>query len=309
MTKPRILVILGQTATGKSGLAVKIALRLRSGPTAKKGGGEIISADSRQVYKGLDIGTGKITKREMMGVPHHLLDIASPKKKFTVVQFKALAEEKIKEILGRGKIPIICGGTGFYIEAVTKGITFPEVPPNYELRKRLARKETTALFRTLEKFDPERAKAMDPRNKVRLIRAIEIAMALGKVPKITKVKPMYKFVKIGLYLPQEKLKDKIRIRLFERIREGMINEARKLHRQGLSWKRMHGLGLEYKYMALYLQDKISKQEMAKKLESEIYQYAKRQMTWFKRDKEIKWFDVSDKRQMAQLRSLILKFFD
>ena len=166
MTKPRILVILGQTATGKSGLAVKIALRLRSGPTAKKGGGEIISADSRQVYKGLDIGTGKITKREMMGVPHHLLDIASPKKKFTVVQFKALAEEKIKEILGRGKIPIICGGTGFYIEAVTKGITFPEVPPNYELRKRLARKETTALFRTLEKFDPERAKAMDPRNKV-----------------------------------------------------------------------------------------------------------------------------------------------
>jgi len=292
MTKPRILVILGQTATGKSGLAVKIALRLRSGPTAKKGGGEIISADSRQVYKGLDIGTGKITKREMMGVPHHLLDIASPKKKFTVVQFKALAEEKIKEILGRGKIPIICGGTGFYIEAVTKGITFPEVPPNYELRKRLARKETTALFRTLEKFDPERAKAMDPRNKVRLIRAIEIAMALGKVPKITKVKPMYKFVKIGLYLPQEKLKDKIRIRLFERIREGMINEARKLHRQGLSWKRMHGLGLEYKYMALYLQDKISKQEMAKKLESEIYQYAKRQMTWFKRDKEIKWFDAS-----------------
>src|SRR3989338_11675290 len=124
----KILVILGQTATGKSDLAVKIAKKIH---------GEIISADSRQVYKGLDIGTGKITKREMGGVSHHLLDIANPKRKFTVAEYKKLAEIKIQEIISRDKIPIICGGTGFYIDAVTKGIIFPEVPPNIKLRKSL----------------------------------------------------------------------------------------------------------------------------------------------------------------------------
>ena len=124
--KKRVIVILGQTATGKSDLAVKIA---------RKFNGEVISADSRQVYKGLDIGTGKITKKGRKGVPHYLLDVASPKKKFTVAEYKELAEEKITEILARGKTPIICGGTGFYIDAVTKGVVFPEVPPNLKLRK------------------------------------------------------------------------------------------------------------------------------------------------------------------------------
>src|SRR3989344_1203228 len=137
MVKSKVIVILGQTATGKSNLAVQIALRLRSGPSAQKRGAEIISADSRQVYKNLDIGTGKITKKEMKGVLHHLLDVINPKKKFTVAEYKVLAEEKIKEILARGKTPVICGGTGFYIDALTKGTIFPEAPPNYALRKKL----------------------------------------------------------------------------------------------------------------------------------------------------------------------------
>lgn len=287
MQKPKIIVILGQTATGKSILAVKIA---------KKVNGEIISADSRQVYTGLNLGTGKITKKEMRGIPHHLLDIANPKRRFTVMQYKKLADKKIKEIIACGKIPIICGGTGFYIDAVIKNTIFPEVPPNNKLRKGLSQKSTIALFHELQKLDPRRAKNIDKNNKVRLIRAIEIAQKLGKVPKLQSdtnsayaenVSP-YKFIKIGLFMPLDILKEKIEKRLIKRIKMGMIKEIQNLHKNGLSWKRMEELGLEYRYAALYLQRKITKQEMLDKLNSEIYKYAKRQMTWFKRDPEIKW---------------------
>ena len=291
--KPKIIVILGQTATGKSDLAVKIA---------KKIGGEIISADSRQVYKGLDLGTGKITKKEMQGVLHHLLDVANPKKRFSVAQYKKLADKKIKEIIKRGKVPIICGGTGFYIDAVVKNITFPEVPPNEKLRKVLNKKTAQELFEMLKKLDKTRANNIDKNNKVRLIRAIEIAQKLDKVPKLqgatnsamAEFVAPYEFIKIGLFLPTDILKKKIEKRLLARIKIGMIKEIEKLHRQGLSWKRMEELGLEYRYTALYLQKKITKQEMIEKLNFEIYKYAKRQMTYFKRDKEIKWIDASKK---------------
>ncbi|MFA6353562.1 MAG: tRNA (adenosine(37)-N6)-dimethylallyltransferase MiaA [Candidatus Paceibacterota bacterium] len=281
--QPKIIVILGQTSAGKSDLSVKIA---------KKISGEIISADSRQVYKGLDIGTGKITKKEMRGVPHHLLDVANPKKKFTVVEYQKLAISAMADIVKRNKTPIICGGTGFYIDAVTKGIIFPEVPPNLKLRKVLEKKSVKELFQILKKLDLRRANNIDKNNKVRLIRAIEILKVLGKVPVVKTTPPPYKFIKIGLYLPEDLLKKKIEKRLLVRIRAGMLNEAKRLHGQGLSYSRMEELGLEYRFMALYLQNKITKQEMLKRLNSEIYKYAKRQITWFKRDKDIKWFDSS-----------------
>lgn len=289
----KVIVILGQTATGKSSLAVKIAQKI---------GGEVISADSRQVYKGLDIGTGKITRKEMRGVPHHLLDVVSPKKKFSVTEYKELAEEKIKEIISRGKVPIICGGTGFYIDALVNGIVFPEVPPNNKLRRSLEKKTSLSLFKTLEKLDKERAKNIDKNNKIRLIRAIEIAKALGKVPKVKKIKPKYKFIKLGLYLPEEKLKKKISVRLKKRLALGMLKEAKKLHKEGLSYKKMESLGLEYRGMALHLQKKITLSEMVEVLNREIYQYAKRQMTWFKRDKSIKWIDAS--KQTPRLGRLV-----
>ena len=287
MKKPKVIVILGQTATGKSDLAVKIARKLN---------GEIISADSRQVYKGLDVGTGKITPQEMRDVPHHLLDVADPKKQFSVAQFQMWTNRAIAQIVHRGGTAIICGGTGFYIDAVTRSLTFPEVPPDNALRRRLALVSDRALMLKLKKLDPDRAKNIDPHNKVRLIRAIEIAHSLGHVPHLPRrqVGANYKFVKIGLYLPKEKLKEKISIRLFARIRAGMIAEARKLHKNGLSYKRMRELGLEYRYLALYLQGKITKTELLKNLNIKIYQYAKRQMAWFKRDKEIHWFDASEK---------------
>jgi tRNA dimethylallyltransferase len=290
----KVIVILGQTATGKSDLAVNIARKI---------GGEIISADSRQVYKGLDIGTGKITQKEMKGIPHHLLNVANPKNKFSVVEYQKKAISAMADIVSRGKIPIICGGTGFYIDAVTKGMIFPEVPPNPKLRKILEKKSLIELLKILKKLDLRRAKNIDINNKVRLVRAIEIAKALGKVPQIKQTTPLYEFIKIGLFLPEDLLKKKIEKRLLARMKIGMLNEAKKIHKQGLSWKRMEELGLEYRFMALYLQNKITKQEKLKKLNSEIYKYARRQMTWFKRDKEIKWFNASKKINLKNIIEL------
>jgi tRNA dimethylallyltransferase len=300
MKKPKIIVILGQTSTGKSDFAVEIAKQIN---------GEIISADSRQVYKGMDLGTGKITKKEMRGVPHYLLDICSPSKSFSVNDFKKLADKKIEEILKKGKIPIICGGTGFYIDTVVNDIKFPEVPPNKKLREELSKKTSLELFEILKKLDKERADNIDKNNNVRLIRAIEIATTLGKVPLLNSMKNIntgtnsapaefvpvfpnskFEFLKIGLTLPPEILKERIKLRLLFRIKKGMLKEIKDLHERGISWKRMNELGLEYRYGALELQGKINKEEMVEKLNTEIWHFAKRQNTWFKRDKSIIWIN-------------------
>lgn len=278
--RSKILVILGPTATGKSDFAVKMAEKLN---------GEIISADSRQVYKGLDIGTGKITKKEMRGIPHYLLDVANPKRKFSVSDYKKKAEKAIKEILKKNKLPIIVGGTGFYIQALVDNIVLPEVPPNPNLRKELSKKPAEELFKILKKLDPKRAGNIDPKNPHRLIRAIEISKKLGYVPISYKLKAKsYNPTFIGLDLPDKKLKEKIKKRLEQRIKIGMIDESKKLHKNGLSYKRMRELGLEYRFLADFLERKISKDEMKRLLETAIWQYTKRQRTWFKRDKRIKW---------------------
>ncbi len=295
--RQKILVILGPTATGKSDLAIKLAKKYR---------GEVISADSRQVYKGLDIGTGKITEKEMQGVHHWLIDVVSPKKTFTVADWKKLSEEKIAIMKKRSKLPIICGGTGFYIQSIVDGLVLPEVPPDIKLRKKLETKSLEELVSMLKKLDPERLKNIDQKNPVRLIRAIEIAKSLGKVPKIKMEKSQYDFLQIGLDLPEEDLKKKIYNRLKKRINSGMIEEISSLHKKGLSWDRMNELGLEYRYIAQYLQKKISKDQMIEKLNTEIYKYSKRQKTWFKRDKNIKWFNLKDARKIDSLVSKFLK---
>lgn len=278
--KPKIIVILGPTATGKSDLAVRLA---------KQFSGEVISADSRQVYKGLDIGTGKITKKEMQGIPHHLLNVCDPKKQFTIAPFQKLAQKEIRKIINRGRIPIICGGTGFYIQSIVDNIILPEVPPNSKLRKNLEKKTTQELFSILKKLDPVRASNIDKNNPRRLIRAIEIAKTRGTVPSLA-INPQYESLQIGLTFPKEVSQARIKKRLIARLKTGMIAEAKRLHMKGLSFKRMEALGLEYRFLALYLQGKISKKEMIEKLNTEIWHYAKRQMTWFQRDKRIKWFN-------------------
>lgn len=282
--KPKIIAVVGQTATGKSNFAVELA---------KKLSGEIISADSRQVYTGLNIGAGKITKKEMAGIPHHLLDIANPKRVFSVSDFKTFGEKAIQSILTKNKIPIICGGTGFYIDTLLTGALFPEVPPNEILRKKLEKLTLPKLAEKLKKLDPKRFKTIDQNNPVRLIRAIEIATALGRVPTI-KTKSSYEIFWIGLELPDEILKEKIHVRLLARMKQGMLAETKRLHQNGLSWKRMQELGLEYRFMALHLSGKISKSEMLSQLEIAIWHYAKRQKTWFKRNQDIYWIDPRKK---------------
>ena len=280
--KRKIIVILGPTASGNSALGVKLA---------KKINGEIISADSGQVYKGLDIGSGKITKKEMSGIPHYCLDIISPKKIFTVIDFKKCADKAIEKIFAKNKTPIIVGGTGLYIQAIVDNIILPEVKPNWKLRKELEKKTTGEMFKMLKKLDPERAKNIDPKNPRRLIRAIEIAEKLGKTPKLMSMSRRDLDIRqIGIKLPDEILKINIEKRIKKMLKGGLVAETKKLKKSGLSWKRIYELGFEYKYSALFLRRKISKDEMLAKMLIENWQYAKRQMTWFKRDKRIKWIN-------------------
>jgi tRNA dimethylallyltransferase len=306
--KPKIIVVLGPTSSGKSDLAVELAREIN---------GEIISADSRQVYRHLNIGSGKITQREMRGIPHHLLDVASPftrcatdgGKVFTVADFQKTADKKVSEIVARGKVPIICGGTAFYIQSIVDGIVLPDVPFNKKLHARLEKMSLETLQKKLQKLDMERYKEIDTKNKIRLIRAIEIAQHLGKVPKI-KPAPKYNALQIGLTLPQKELRDRIAKRLQKRLRSGMLNEARNLHDRGLSWKRMEEMGLEYRYMAQHLNEKgtkISHEKMCEEIQLRSQQFAKRQMTWFKRDSRIKWFNP--KKDFSKISHEAIKFLN
>jgi tRNA dimethylallyltransferase len=295
--KPKIIVVLGPTATGKSDLAVNIA---------QKYNGEIISADSRQVYKGMDLGSGKITKKEMLGIPHHLLDIIKPSTFFSMAKYKELANKKIKEIILKGKTPIICGGTGYYIDSVVKNITIPEVKLNLKYRKELEKKSTEKLFELLKKISPERAKTIDKKNKVRLIRALEIAKELGSVPEIIEKPSEYDYIFIGLDTKDQILKDRIALRLTKRIKLGMIKEIQRIHNEGTTWKRLESFGLEYKNTALFLQNKITKEEMIDNLNREIWQFVKRQRTWFKRNKQIVWLDPTDKKVLEKANKVVGK---
>ncbi len=300
MKQHKIIVILGPTASGKSDVAIRLA---------KKLGGEVISAYSRQVYRGMNIGSGKIAcdffvpkfksknKKSKFsvyyssGIPHYMIDIVSPKTDYNVAKFKKMADKIIFNILNRGKIPIICGGTGFWIKAIVDNVKFPEVKPDWKLRQELANKSALQLFKELKKIDPERAEKIDKNNKVRLIRAIEIAKALGKVPSCNPQTTTYNFLQIGIKLPKEKLYQNIEKRLDTRFKQGMIKEVKNLHKKyKVSWKRLENFGLEYKWIALYLQKKLSKKAMQEKLLQAIKNYSKKQITWFKKDKRIKWFN-------------------
>ena len=290
--KNKILVILGPTASGKSDLVVDLA---------KKFNGEVISADSRQVYKGLDIGSGKITKKEMKGVPHYLLDVVHPRTVFNVTKFQKLANKKINEILTRGKLPIVCGGTGFYIQSIVDGTIFPEVKPDLNLRARLETVSLDKLVLMLKKIDPERLKTIDIKNPRRLIRAIEIANSLGGSTSKDFVNNFSKweFLQIGIRTDKEVLWKRIEKRFLLRVKQGIVTEAKKLHQAGLTYKRFSEIGLSYKYLVLYLQNKITKEEFIEKSIQSEQKYAKRQMTWFKRDKRIKWFELSEIKKIKE----------
>lgn len=288
----KLIVIIGPTASGKSNLAVKIARKL---------GGEIVSADSRQVYKRLDIGSGKITKKEMRGVPHHLLNVASPKRIFSAARFQKLGRLAVKKILAKNKLPIICGGTGLYIDSLIYQKEFPAVAPRPKLRKKLGKLPAKKLFEKLGKLDPRRAKNIDRFNRRRLIRALEIAIITKKpVPELTAPQIAdFDVLIIGIKKPKEELEKLIQKRLKKRLRQGMIAEVKNLRaKTGLSWKRLDDLGLEYRFISRCLRKLITEKEMEKLILKESMKYAKRQLTWFKKYENARW--ITNKKEALKL---------
>lgn len=299
MSDTRHLVsIIGPTATGKSDLAVFLAERF---------GGEVISADSRQVFKGLDIGSGKITKAEMHGIPHHLLDVEDVRNEFTVAHFAKAARSAIVDIQSRGKLPILCGGSGFWVDTVTRGLVIPQVPPNEALRKELHAKTNDELYDLLLQKDPVRAATIDRHNPLRLVRALEIAMALGSVPDKTYVAPPYPVLTIGISASKEVIDERIAKRLDARLALGMIDEVRGLLDQGVPPKRLFALGLEYRHVSMYIKGAYAtEKEMRDALLMDIIHFAKRQMTWFKRHKDIEWIGIGEFDKAATITAAWLK---
>lgn len=269
----KIIVVAGPTASGKSDFAVELAL---------KENGEIISADSRQVYKGLDIGTGKITTEEMKGVPHHMLDVVDAGSDFSVAEYTRLAKPILEDILARGKTPIICGGTGQYIDALIYDTEIPAVPPNQTLREELEKKDVDELFAELAEKDPYRADTIDRYNKVRLIRALEIAHELGSVPPLHEPKLLHETEFYLMHPSRELVRHRIEKRLLKRLDEGMLSECKHLLENGVTHEQLEKLGLEYRYMSRHLRGEISYEQMVEELKNKICQYAKRQDTWNKK---------------------------
>ena len=287
--KQKLLVILGPTASGKSSLAVNLA---------KRYSGEVISADSRQIYTGLDIGTGKITQKEMGDIPHHLLNILDVGKKFSVVNFKENADRAIHSVHTGGKLPILAGGTGLYIRAVIDNWLPPEVPIDQILRNTLSDKSPDELFALLQKTDPERARAIDKNNSRRLVRALEITHTLGSVPKIEISFPKdyeqspYNVLQIGLLLEDAELRKRIQMRVTERIKNGFIKEVEELSKK-LSQEQLYEIGLGYRIIAEYPGQMRTKESLIEAITASEWQYAKRQMRWFKRDSRIIWINAQD----------------
>jgi tRNA dimethylallyltransferase len=287
--KPKILVIIGPTASGKTKLAVKLA---------EEFDGEIVSADSRQVYRGMDIGTGK-DLQEYKNIPYHLIDVADPNDDFSLAQYQKQAYGAIDDILKRKKLPIVVGGSGLYLQAVVDGYELSEAKPDLSLRENLEEKSVEELFLELKRINPafaEKINNSDRNNKRRLIRYIEISKTSVNANKIdiTRIntnsgtnlhesKARYEALILGLDRPKEELQERIHKRIIERLEnEDMMGEVERLHNAGVSWKRLESFGLEYKFLSWHLQEKIDYDEMVEQLFTKSKQFAKRQMTWFRR---------------------------
>lgn len=303
----KILVICGPTATGKSSLAVKLA---------KKFNGEIISADSRQIYKGLDIGSGKITEEEKQEIKHYLLDVANPKKRFSSAQYAILANKAIEEITNKNKLPILCGGTGFYIQAVIDNLVIPKVEPDWILRKKMEKLDLYFLQKSLQRNDLKRWERMnesDRKNPRRLIRALEIIEKTGKpTPLVKSGKQTFDVLTIGIFAPLEILKERIEKRLLMRLDKGMVEEVENLLKSGMTFSRLDELGLEYRWLGRYKQGKITYREMVDNLFKDIYAFSRRQMTWFRktlRQSGSKWFDITSQNWLAEVEDKVSLWYN
>ena len=292
---PKLIVIEGTNASGKSSLGVTLAERF---------GGEIVSADSRHVYERLDLGSGKITPEEMRGIPHHLLNVRKPGEFFSMADFQHLAFSAIDGIVSRGRPPFLVGGTGLYVDAVADGYELSDRAPDHCLRAHLETFSTPALYEMLREKMPETD--IDPRNRHRVMRALERLEADDWHPAVKT--PRYTLLKLGVTWPREILKQRIDERLEKRLEEGMVDEVKTLLFEGIPEEFLVKLGLEYKYLTWYITGKISYEQMVEELGNAIKKFAKRQMTWFRRDQRIHWLDMSADpvREASELISAFLE---
>ncbi len=294
--KPKVVVIVGPTASGKTSLSIELA---------KKIDGEIISSDSMQIYKDMDIGTAKVTKEEAQGINHYLIDFVSPADRYTVSDFKKDAEQAINEILLKGKTPIVVGGTGLYVNSLIYGIEYQNMNFDEEYRNELMKRaenpeELQKLWEEAEKIDPESMKIISKNDKKRIIRVLEIYKATGKTKTEQEIlsrknEVKYDFKVFGISMDREKLYERINKRVDIMIQAGLENEVKNLLKKYNEFPTaMQGLG--YKEVVQYFDGIISREEMIEKIKQESRRYAKRQLTWFRRNKEIIWLDSMDDMQ-------------
>lgn len=289
---PKLIVILGPTASGKSGLAIKLA---------KKFNGEIISADSRQVYKNMNIGTAKIeadkrgsqrgqTRIISQGIPHYMIDVVRPNEILSLAQYKDMAVKLINSISKKGKTPFLVGGTGLYISAIRDNWLIPKIGPNKKLRRELESKTNQWLFNKLNKLDPTTAERIDPENKRRLVRALEVCLGSSRLfsEERKRGEPLFDILEIGVKLSRRELYQRINQRVDLMIKQGLVEEVKKLVKKGYKWNLPAMSGIGYRQIGQYSRNEISLVEAIDLIKRDTRRYAKRQMTWFRRDKRIKW---------------------
>ena len=290
MAKPKIIGVVGPTASGKTDYAIRLA---------KERGGEVVSCNSMQIYRHMDIGTAKPTSEEMQGIPHHMIDIAEPEENFSVARFVKLARECIDDILERGKIPVLCGGTGLYFDSIINNLEFSEMETDEEYRQSLnalaEEKGCEFVHRMLREVDPRSADAIHPNNLKRVIRALEIYKVSGKPKSVLdreqRGEPLYEGEIFGLSRPRDVLYDRINRRVDIMMEQGLLEEVKTLLSMGISPKATSMQAIGYKELVWYLDGTLTLKEAVDKIKQESRRYAKRQITWFKRNPDIIWLEM------------------
>ena len=291
--KPKVIVIVGPTASGKTALSIEVAKRID---------GEIISCDSMQIYKDMDIGTAKVTKEEMQGIKHYLIDFVSPEERYSVSNFKNDSEKAIEKILKNKKVPIIVGGTGLYVDSLIYGIEYPKIEFDEEYRNELMQKAGTEngleeLYKKAKEIDNEAMETISPNDKKRIIRVLEIFHATGinkteqeRLSRINGVK--YDFKVFAINIDRQKLYERINQRVDAMLEKGLVDEVKNLKQKYNHFPTaMQGLG--YKEVVEFLEEEITYQEMVEKIKQETRRYAKRQLTWFRKNKQTMWLDAEN----------------
>ena len=290
--KPKVIVICGPTASGKTGLSVKLAQKMD---------GEIVSCDSMQIYKDMTIGTAKVTEEEMQGIPHHLIDFVSPDERYSVAEFQKDAERVIDEIIQKGKTPIVVGGTGLYVDTLVYHIQYPEIKTDLAYRRKLEKsiqeQGLQVAYQKAKEIDPQAVEKISNNDKKRIMRILEIYHQTGKTKTQLEVEsreeePPYEYLVYAIGMDREKLYDRINRRVDIMLEQGLIEEVQDLLKKYQHFPTaMQGLG--YKEVASYLLGNITKEQMIEMLKQETRRYAKRQLTWFRKNKDIQWIDGLD----------------